>query len=837
MAIPHRYLASIVLAVAPCAATAAPASGAKVQVGQPAGFDTLLQPQQAVADVYTGGRLIGQARVRFVSGSVTLLDVDALLALIPDLVDRAAVRAALAAPSLDSHAGLICPAEADPDKTGCGQLRPETAGVIFNERRFRIDLFVNAKLLAVHAVVTRAYLPRPEAGLSLVDQVSGTIAGTGGDAQYSLQNRAVLGWGAGRLRSDLSYTTGYGLLADTLAVEVDRPGLRYSAGAMWAPGIDLTGRRKIVGVALQSQTDTRLDRASIAGTPLVVSLAQRARVDILRDGRLLASRTYDAGNQTLDSSGLADGSYEVVLHIQEAGGATRDERRFFTKNAAIAAVGEPIFFAYGGVLGEDSPGSVISPTRTAFYEAGVARRFTSHVALDATLMGTNRTGLLELGGYWLTRATQLRVAALANVRGDAGVLLQAASSGTPRIAYNLDFRRVWNRSSEALIPVPGDSSITAAIGVDRTAQLSTGSFTQVSGTLSFQAKPGQIGVTGSLRSDRGSRLSYAIGPTVYWPLLERGGLQMTLRGDMTISNAGKSAFIGISFQRLQKRGSFNGTAGVRATSGSGATPVGAIGGSMQRDGVLGGDLTLGGSLEREVDGSVARARGDLHTQQASVYADIAQPIAGDNGQTQYSLSFQTTAAVGGSSVQFRGRDQSESVIVVEVEGAKSRAPFEVLVDNTPRGIVHVGDKLSIAVPAYKRYAVRLRSIGEEIMRFDGATKQVSLYPGNVTRVVWRAHAVMAMFGRVISTSGSPVANAAIHAADATGQTDANGYFQIEASPDAVLKVQGADGRSCDVPLAAKATAQGFAALGNLTCIQPLPRLQMADISSLGEGKR
>jgi len=828
-------IAAAALTIVPYAANAEPTPAAKIEIGQPAGFDTLLQPQQAVVDIFSGGRLIGQSRVRYTPGKLSFLDIDPLIALIPDVLDRPAVRAALAAPDLDSHVGLLCPPEADPDRAACGHLQPEVAGVIFNERRFRIDLFVNPRLLEVHAVVTRAYLPRPDAGLSLVDQISGTLAGNGGNAEYSIQNRAILGLGAGRLRSDLSYSSTFGLLADTLAAELDRPGMRYSAGAMWAPGIDLTGRRKIVGLGLQSQTDTRLDRSTIAGTPLVVSLAQRARVDILRDGRLLGSRSYDAGNQTLDTSGLSDGSYEVVLHIQEAGGTTRDERRFFTRNAAIAAVGEPIFFAYGGVLGEDRRGAILAPTRTPFYEAGIGRRLSPHLAFDATLIGTNTTGLLELGGYWLTRAAQLRLAGLATLKGDAGVLLQAASSGSARLAYNLDFRHVWNRSEQPLVPDVSDSSLAAEIGGDRIAQLSTGSFTQVSGTLSYQFRPGQIGVTGSLRKDR-DRLNYAIGPTIYWPLFERGGLQVSLRGDATISNAGNSAFLGISIQRLQPHGAFNASLGTRAATGSSATVVGGIGGSWQHDHVLGGDATLGGSVEREIDGTVARARVDLHTDHASLFADVAQPIAGDNGQTQYSVSFQTTAAVGARSVQFRGRDQNDSVILVEVQGAKARAPFEVLIDNTPRGIVRAGDTLSVAVPSYKRYAVRLRSIGEDIMRFDGGTKQVSLYPGNVSRLVWRAHAVVAMFGRILWADGSPAAGAMVSAGDAIGGTDAAGFFQIEASPDALLRLQAADGRTCSLQLTAVPSTQGYAALGTLTCIRPMPQVQMAIASNERKAK-
>jgi len=44
-----------------------------------------------------------------------------------------------------------------------------------------------------------------------------------------------------------------------------------------------------------------------------------------------------------------------------------------------------------------------------------------------------------------------------------------------------------------------------------------------------------------------------------------------------------------------------------------------------------------------------------------------------------------------------------------------------------------------------------------------------------------------MFGRLLWHDGTPVANAAIHAAGAIGDTDAAGYFQIETIRNAVTR--------------------------------------------------
>ena len=803
----------------------------RVSASRPAGFDSLLQPQEAVSDVFMGGRLLGQARVRYSSGRVTLLDVDALVALLPDLIDPAAVRAALAAPDLDSHPGMICRANTEGERAACGIYRPAVAGLVFDDQRFRIDVYVAPRLLAVHPVAARAYLPRPQPGVSFVDQFGGSIAGSGGDVTYGLQNRAILAKGEARIRGDLSYSSSYGVSVDTLVAELDKPGLRYAAGAMWVPGIELIGRRRLVGVGVQSQIDTRLDRTLIAGTPLVVSLPQRARVDILRDGRLLTSRSYDAGNQVLDTATLPDGSYEVVLHIQEAGGAAHDERRFFTKNPAIAGLGEPIFFAYGGLLGQDRRDAPFAVTNTPLYLAGVARRFTAHLALDATVMGTDRTGLLELGGYWLGRAAQVRVAALASVHGDTGVLFEANSSGVSRLNYTIDARRIWSRSGNPLIPLGTQDSGYDIVTVDRTAQLAAGSFTQVNATISYNLKPGQIGVTASYRVDPREGRSYSVGPSVYWPLIERAGVQVNLRGDMTLSNQGRTAFIGLTFQRVRARSTLTASLGARTTSGAGdgngTAVIGDIGGSWHRDRVLGGEATLAADAAQEVNGTLVRGRADLNTDHATLYADIAQPVAGDNGSTQYSINFQTTAAVTATGIALQGREQHDSAIRVAVEGAARGTPFEILIDNAPRGIVRAGVSVSIPVAAYRQYAVRIRSIGADIMQFDGNTRLISVYPGNVGQLTWAARRVVAMFGRIVWADGTPVADAAVYVPGAIGSTDDRGFFQIEAGTDAVLKIQAADGRTCRVALAARPMPQGYASLGTLTCPKAFPATQVA----------
>ena len=74
-------------------------------------------------------------------------------------------------------------------------------------------------------------------------------------------------------------------------------------------GSDLVDRRKIIGLGVETQTDTRLDRDRLRGDPIVVFLAQRSRVDVLREartGKLYALESNPGGNTWHFSSAFGE---------------------------------------------------------------------------------------------------------------------------------------------------------------------------------------------------------------------------------------------------------------------------------------------------------------------------------------------------------------------------------------------------------------------------------------------------------------------------------------------------------------------------------------------------
>lgn len=802
------------------AATGRPAKVAQIDAAAPEGFESLTGPQKAMVDIFLGDRRLGEVVAVYQPGSLRFESPDRVMALLPQLGDPAVVRAALAAGDLASNANRVCTAGSDLAR--CGQLSPEVLGIIFDEQRFRVQIFINPRLLPLAQATKIEYLPRPQSGVGLLNALSAVMSGsTRGRNIYNLQNRLLIGDADRRLRADIGYSNSFGVQADQIVAEIDRPGWRFSGGTFWTQGSSLVGRRKILGIGAATQFDTRLDKDEMRGNPLIVFLDHRAKVDILRDGRVIASRVYESGNQALDTSGLPDGSYEVVLRIEQMGGAVREERRFFTRNRQIAPMGHAIYYAYAGVLVDDLSRKFLSPTRTPFAQLGGGWRLNPHIALDANVMATNKTVVGEMGATWLSRAAQLRLGGVVSSNGTRGGFFSASSSGNSRLGFDFDLRHiaVANKSAPARAPPFQDDPLVdrdfAGLPVARR------TYTQLAGSVNLSLPGGQIGIAGVWRQERGEAASYNIGPRIRWELLNRGPWNLTFRGDYAKSRGGSSGYVGLTLRFQGRQTAFSSNLGMRTIGQTGAPgrsgPVASLSGSWNREKPGGTDIELSAGYDRDLDSQSINGHASLRTMQARFDSDVIHSLGGSGGGTQYSLGLQTTLAMRGGKLSFVGKNSNESMVMVEVKGGDRNARFEVLVNEAPEGTVRGGGSLPIALTPYRQYSVRIRPLGSELLHYDGAVRQVSLYPGNITRLGWSVNRLVAMFGRLAFSDGKPVSGANIRAEGGISQSDDAGFFQIETADGAALDVALADGRSCRVQPPASNRGEAFVKLGTMIC--------------------
>ena len=803
----------------PAAAAAADPSATAIQsVGMPSGFAQLTQTREMLVDVFFGGRMIGEATVLARPGHVRFKSPASVLERVPGLIVSTELSDAFAG-NLDAHAALAC---SGAPSNGCGELSPALAGIIFDEPHFRVDLFINPRFLQLMRPQEQEYLAIPAAGPSLTSSTGIALSGSTGSApSYTIQNRIVAGYRNARVRADIAYASHVGFVADTLVAQVDRPRVRYSAGLFWAPGLDLTGERRIVGAGVATQFDTRTDRDSLAGTPLVLFLAQASRVDILVDGRLVTSRQYDAGNNLIDTSSLPDGFYPVVLRIHQANGAVRDERRFFAKAPQIAPVGHPVYFAYAGKLANTRPGQPLSISKDIFYQLGAARRFGQSLAADVSVIGTSDKPMLEIGSWLITSVGRMRLAGLVSANGDRGALLQIASARAGPLNVNFDLRRVWSHDGSPLLPISTYAETFDSVPPD-TRQLANGSFTQLTGNIGYQFGSAYLAVIGSLRKDEGVPLDYSVGPNLSWPFFNHSGVQVALQADAELTPATSAAFVG--FRMLLNRGAYSlaghvGERGIRSSDGSGPSKsrtVGEAAAQFSSGDAVGSQWSASAGVTRDIDSTAVHGEAALYSGFGNAHAELLHNVEGSH-RTQYGLTAQLGAALDRNDAVLGGRELTESAVVVSVEGAPRDALFDVAVDGQKRARLRTGEQMPIFLEPYRAYSVTLRAVGAPSLSYDPSARTVTLYPGNVQHVSWHVEHLLTVFGRAVRRDGTPVANAMISGRRGFGESNRQGYFQVDTSPGDILSFEPEDGAKCKVSLGERDQRLDYEPVGRVLC--------------------
>ncbi len=416
------------------------ADAARISVAEPEGFAELTRERDLVVDLYFGGVRRGEARVLMTPDTIEFTEPRGVLALLPPLTDPGAVLGALSKGRLPTLTEASC--EPASDTEACGRREPDILGIALDKDHFRLDIFLNPRFLTTAPRVAETYLPKPDRALTFVNAVGGLVSGQSdsGETLFNLQDQLVLARGAQRLRADLSASDADGFSAERIALEWDLPERRYSAGALWTPGNSLGGRIKALGIGVETQIDTRRDRDEARGTPIIVYLASRARVDILYEGRILSSEIYEAGNQQLDTANLPEGSYGITLRIQQANGETRDERRFYAKQRGIPVAGRSEFYGYGGLLIDDRETGSLKVTNRPFFQGGIARRLAPAWAIDANTELTTGGGTAELGINYLSPLVDVRAAALGDTAGRVGGVVRLNSGNAGRINFSFDLR-------------------------------------------------------------------------------------------------------------------------------------------------------------------------------------------------------------------------------------------------------------------------------------------------------------------------------------------------------------------------------------------------------------
>lgn len=786
-------IAGVIWALLCCPAVAA----LEIETGTPAGFEELTQPRATLVTLSYGGRTLGHFAAHFTHETLQLDDPAPVIKAIGTLTHSEAVLDILKNP-VPTHAELVCRKEKTPD---CGILVPRVAGVIFDEHALSAELFMNPDYLPVSDTNGPRYLPLPERHASSVYGFNGAIAGTTEhSANFALSNQAVFAYGEGRITTQSTLTQS-GLRLDMAAGSIDRQGWEGEAGLFRSRGMQLVSDRDIAGVSLATSLHTRLDHRKTEGSAIILYLPRRSVVSLYREGRIYSTRSYEAGNQSIDTSELPEGSYTVTARIQETGGTMREETHFFTKSPDIPPPGSPTYYVQAGIIRKplDQDSAIPQFTGQPLVRAGTVMRV-GDAGLEVGIVGLEDRIALETSTFLLYSGMQLRGTALASTRGDTG-LQGSAVYTAQRFTWAADARQIWARDSP-------DAAMHPLLA----------SFRQASTTASYGFTPDlTVGVRGTYNSQNAHSRS-AYGPFMDWYLWREGESMLNVTADAGKAGGENTASALVRFTMRWGNYGMSGTGGyTHNATDSGAT---ASSRAWYDNTTSERGMVASIAVEKTQRGHSVGTEGDYRNAFGRVRG-VLQESENDGGRIfSYGGNFVTSMAQTQDKIAIGGDRTDTSAIIVSTQG-DARTAMKIIVNGVEQGIVKPGTSQAVYLSAYQSYDIRLAPAGGGMIQYDSGARHVTLYPGNVVRLNWEVNRFYVALATLVTENGTPLMHAQLQETQGS-VTDSKGRLHAQLRKTKRLSFITDDGLPCEALLPETKEKHGVLVYSNPLICKAIP---------------
>ena len=764
----------------------------------PAGFEDLAAPQRSLVDIYYGNRYLTSQIATFSPQMIRLSDPAMVVRLIDNITDPSRVEDALSG-ELQTHAGDVCPTR---QSRNCGLLYPAVAGVIFDEDRFRVDVFVNRQLLLTRDAEVRKYLPPSDAGLSLLQNVSGAWSGSdapGGQRDdYTINGLSQFAYRENSVYFNWNYTRNLEFQVNDLYGRRNFEGVEYHAGLMGSSafGLSFTPDRTLLGARVASSDDTRTDTEYSGGMPLDVFLPTRGRVEIRRDDRLLTSYFLEAGSQQLDTTSFPPGAYDVEIRIlNEDGVIISQETRFFAKRFRLPPKGEWQYFAETGrVLDRNSGDTWPASTEQWLTRAGVSRRLSDTLAGTAAMAMTHDDTLMELGIFNIGYLYEFLPSVMLATNGDYGLNLTTWLR-YQQVSGNVSYRRLWKNGDAATAPT-GNADHPPLLGNGFEQKSVSISFPLSVGTMNYRCNSNRQGNGNTARVHSLDYRATMFRTPDY-------DISMTLG----FSHSGNTDIVLASVEfrlrddhwtwRVSPRTQYNDISGHHDR-----TENLRISANWADRNLFDSMIRVGAGAETGSDNDRYDAhlqvgnswgRGELNLNHIRGVSDKTDSV------TSYSASFSTSFLTDGTHHTLGGERPAESAVVVNVNGNEGDV-FDVNIDGQRRSHAVAGRPSVIPLLPYRQYRISVHSGASTLYDLDERERTITLYPGNVVSMSYDAVALKLLFGRLM-LGGEPVIDARISGGLYPARSSDQGLFQLESRVDNDnIHVELDNGWLCHVPV-------------------------------------
>lgn len=717
-----------------------------------------MQPQTTFVDVFYGGVFLVSTTATFTPTEISFESPEEIVERIADILEPDQVIAILTS-EMPTNTEFSCVTESVQD---CGRVDTETVDVIFDEGRFRADVFISPTLLSVRPLGISKFLPPSSAGLSLLNVIAATVNGVEGSTNnYNIGNSTTISYKETRLFAASNITRNEDLTVDTLALQREFNGQQFQAGVFRsnAGNLVFVGQSDFVGVNVGTSLDTRRDLDQSAGNDLQVFLETRSRVDILKDGRLVSTAVYETGNQIIDTSRLPGGAYDITLRIRDNAGGVREETRFYVKTNRLPPLDQALYFVDVGELVSHLPGDVL-PTSTGeqIIRAGINKRLTASFGGELGGLMIDDQYLLESGFFQLGRSYDLRVNFALGSEDSRGASINARTR-LGRMTLGGSARKIWSQGINSII---GASATQASVNLTMPIGRSS---------LNLSARYNQ--------RETGTDENY--GMRLDFPTFDFGNQMLLTNLSVTDNNGELLVLFGARL--AWNNGPWNNQVSSRVyherRSGL-PTETGLItnAASSWQDGdrfLSDVNLTFRANDEQQ-DRSV---EADLEVISNLGRTNLDAIYSLETDRVNYGASFFSSIMANKDAFSFGGRNQAPAALVLDIGGDTRDAFFDVRVNDMNRGSARIGETTVIGLAPFFTYDVSLVPRGNSIVDFNNNVRRATLYPGNVVTLNWEVTRVLVAFGQIVDANGDPIANGLVEGVIGLATTDDFGFFQAE----------------------------------------------------------
>lgn len=754
-----------------------------LETSAPAGFEDLTEAESLVADIYFGGRPVGTAQISVDLHTVQFSNPEIVFKLLPETLQPDAILAALKQVQ-PRNSNKVCRRKSQLD---CGFLVPESLGLIYDDSRFRVDIFIAPALLPQQSAIASPYLPDATSEFSFIQNLTGAWSGVNSNLGASSQSASLFGtsilsFGESGLHSQWSTTDEGNPFIHELHWTRDYQGKAYSIGLLQPESYfsSFIPSPYLYGVEYRSSNNSRADNFYREGTPLEINMPTRGRVEVHRDNRLLYSSLVEAGNQLLDTSNLPGGAYEVeVLTFDEGGRPLNRFNRFFAKDALLPPAGEWSWELLAGTPASSTEDNTLPDRADTYYLKGsLARRVSDNAGVFTTAASTDSEQLLEVGTRWIQEYFEFSPSAIYGSTGSRGYRV-LAQLHTPYFDFGASETRITG--------TPADSVEAAPYRI-----LNRDAFNR-SLTLSSQVFGGRAAIRHS-ESDQQQSLGSAavildddVGSADELTTFEFQRNIMRSRfwyGDFRFSHSiaeGEQQLTALTFQfrfRGDRWSSGSTLRYDRDETGNGVARVGLNSSWNDRD-LWAYDVSQQFSAEAAEDDYYLGSQTRVAGRRGYLTSTLAHRNNRDSNlrTTNYLGSFSTSLMTSGDAFSWGGERTLNSAVIVDINGSEGQ-DFEILVDGTRRGYAKGGSQSAISLPSFRTYELSLRPLADGFYDYRESRETITLYPGNVATTGYQVQTLIVVLGRLVN-GDTPLRNTRISIGDYSAVTDDYGVFQIE----------------------------------------------------------